>query len=548
MEAAPPTSVAPPPPAASPTRDLLARKALSWIPTILARQDRNPHSPTYGCFDRDYWHHRSIDFPAGSAAESVLPLALAWALPLPGNAFHQRPELAKCVEAGIRYSARSTHPDGSCDETSPFERSTSAASASLLACLEAYRLIGLNDIELLQFFTRRADWLSRRRPRKQDAGELALTALALQKAGRLLDTERWSEALNDHIRRLLAMQDKEGWFAGNRGVAAGNLTTVLGLLAQLHQEAPSAELRAALTSAIDFAAHLVHPDGSLPVESCSPLPAGFHPHGYEIAGQWHPGALAINDQVIEGLRREADNCDADFRVQVRRCWSFFLAWQYWVHTRPPRKPRPGGRQYFKHAGLLIDRRDGCELHVSLKQGGTFTLWRHGKCVATDSSLSVQVQKRTKRFTAIASHCGHHDVELDGHSIAIRGKLRLTDQTRMSTRGLVLRRMFMCSLGRFLPRTSAVGRGNHGKAAGSSIPFRFIRTMCWENGKLHVTDELHAKKGWDSVRGVAIACSSAEDSCNEITASALANLQQWMDLTEQVAELAPDAPLRAERIL
>jgi len=547
MEAALPTSVAPPILAVSSSRDLLAAKALALIPSILAREDRNPHSPTYGCFDRDYWHHRAIDFPAGSAAESVLPLALAWALPLPGNGFHQRPELARCVEAGIRYSARSTHPDGSCDESSPFERSTSAASASLLACLEAYRLLGLNDIELLEFFTRRADWLSRRGSGKPAASDLALTSLALQKAGRLLDTDRWSEALADHIGRLLAMQDKEGWFTGNRGVDGGSLTLTLGLLAQLHHEDPSAELRAALTAGIGFAAHLVQPDGSLAGDSCSPMPAAFHPHGFEIAGRWLPDALTINDEVIEGLRGQADHCGADFSIQVRCCWSFLLAWQQWVHARTPRRARPAGRQYFKRAGLLIDRRDGCELHVSLKQGGNFALWRNGRPVAADSNFSVQLQKRARGFTAIAGHCGHHDVQLDGHSIVIRGKLRLTDQTRMSTSGLVLRRMFMCGLGRFLPRAPAMGGNSRRSASGSSVPLRFTRTLSWENGKLHVTDELHAKKGWANVRAVAIACSSADDSRTDGGTSAFAQLQQWTDLTDQVHELPPDAPLRIERI-
>ena len=33
----------------------------------------NPHSPTYGCFDRNYWHYRIIDFPSGMAQEFVLP-------------------------------------------------------------------------------------------------------------------------------------------------------------------------------------------------------------------------------------------------------------------------------------------------------------------------------------------------------------------------------------------------------------------------------------------------------------------------------------------
>jgi len=543
MEAAPPTSAAPTDAPVSSTRDLLASKALALIPSILAREDRNPHSPTYGCFDRDYWHHRSIDFPAGSAAEAVLPLALAWALPLPGNAFHRRPELARCIEAGIRYAARSTHSDGSCDESSPFERSTSAASASLLACMDAYHLLGLNDVELLQFFTRRADWLSRHRPRNPSASDLALASLALREAGRLLDSDRWEDATANHIQRLLAMQDKEGWFAENGGTDARDLTLILGLIAQLHHESPSAELRAALTKGIEFAANLVHPDGSFAMGYTSAAPAEFHPHGFEIAGHWFPDALEINGQVLDGLRRETGHCNTDFPVLVRRCWSFLLAWQHWVHARPALRPRPAGRQYFKNAGLLIDRRDGCELHVSVKLGGSFGLWRHGRRLAADSNFSMQVQRRTTCLSAIAAHTGRHDVHLDGHTIVIRGRLRITDHSRMSTTGLVLRRMVMCSLGRLLPRMPSISNG-HRSSTRAGTPFRFTRTLSWEDGKLHVTDELFGKKGWANVRAVAIACAPGGDHAG---ASVLAQLQQWVDLTGQVHELEPDSPLRIERI-
>ena len=66
------------------SRDLFAREALAQIPKILTLQDRNAHSLTYGCFDRNFWHYKIIDFPAGMAAEFVWPLALvgigAWML------------------------------------------------------------------------------------------------------------------------------------------------------------------------------------------------------------------------------------------------------------------------------------------------------------------------------------------------------------------------------------------------------------------------------------------------------------------------------------
>ena len=93
------------------SRDLFAREALALIPQLLTLQDRNPHSPTYGCFDRNYWHYKIIDFPSGMAGEFVWPLALAYSLDIPCNTYFQQPALRQWIEAGLRYAARSAHSD-----------------------------------------------------------------------------------------------------------------------------------------------------------------------------------------------------------------------------------------------------------------------------------------------------------------------------------------------------------------------------------------------------------------------------------------------------
>ena len=56
-------------------KDLFVREALAQIPKILTLLDRNPHSPTYGCFDRNFWHYKIIYFPSGMSQEFVYPLA-----------------------------------------------------------------------------------------------------------------------------------------------------------------------------------------------------------------------------------------------------------------------------------------------------------------------------------------------------------------------------------------------------------------------------------------------------------------------------------------
>ncbi len=141
-------------------RDLFAREALVQIPKLLTLLDRNAHSPTYGCFDRNFWQYKIIDFPSGMAQEFVWPLALAYDTDVPDNPFYQQSAIRDWVEAGILYAAHSAHADGSCDDYFPYERAGGAAAFSLLACIESYTQLGLNNPVALGFFEQRADWLA----------------------------------------------------------------------------------------------------------------------------------------------------------------------------------------------------------------------------------------------------------------------------------------------------------------------------------------------------------------------------------------------------
>ncbi|MEE4274039.1 MAG: hypothetical protein V2I67_20345 [Thermoanaerobaculales bacterium] len=160
-----------------------ARQALALIPKILTLMDRNPHSPTYGCCDRAYWHYRIIDFPSGMSQELVWPLALAWDTAVEGNPWHQSPAVRSWVEAGIEFARSSSHGNGACDDYFPYEQAAGAAAFSLLACIESCELVGLDDERLTDFLSRRADWLATHRESGRLANHLALAALACSPRG-----------------------------------------------------------------------------------------------------------------------------------------------------------------------------------------------------------------------------------------------------------------------------------------------------------------------------------------------------------------------------
>lgn len=528
-------------------RDLFAREALAQIPKILTLQDRNAHSPTYGCFDRNFWHYKIIDFPAGMAAEFVWPLALAYSLPVEGNAYYQQPAIREWVEAGLLYAARSAHPDGACDDYFPFEKAAGAAAFSLLAGLESYVLLGLENREIREYFEKRASWLADHHESGRLTNHQALIVLCLERAGEILKTNRWEALKEARIQRVLEWQNEEGWFQEYEGADPGYHTLTVGLLARYYELKPSPALKTAIEKAVRFAAHFVHPDGSFGGEYTSRNTYNFFPHGFEIAGKWLPEALAINDRFLAGLEKGLAPCYADDHIIGHHTWSYLLAWQQFVAERPPLPPRETGRTYFRNAGIVIERREGAELYLALNKGGVFKFFRDGKLVCSDTQFSAQVESQGKVKNAVAHLVGKYEVHFDQNSISVRGSLGWAKTKQMTTFNLVVLRLLMYSVGRFNPDLIRKLLQKMLITGKKPAPLEFSRKLSWEGNRLKVDDALTAET-WAGVKAVGVG--AAQTSIYVVMSRTFqpGQMQPWIDLTEQRRKLTDGDALRLERTL
>ncbi|MEK6303275.1 MAG: hypothetical protein AABO41_21405 [Acidobacteriota bacterium] len=529
------------------TRDLFAREALSHIPKLLTLLDRNPHSLTYGCFDRNFWHYKIIDFPSGMSQEFVWPLALAYDNDIPDSPYHHEPTIKAWVEAGILYAARSSRSDGSCDDYFPFERAGGAAAFSLLACVESYALLGLENETALRFFEKRADWLAGHHEAGRLSNHQALIALCLELVSRLLRTNRWDNAKRERLDRVLSWQSEEGWFWEYEGCDPGYHTLTLWCLARLYQLEPSPKLKDALTKAVRFAAEFVHPDGSFGGEYGSRNTYNFFPHGFELVGTWMPEALKINDRFLEGLARGLAPCYADDHIIGHHVWNYLLAWRDFVSRRPAKTERRAGRTWFKQAGLLIDRRANTELYAAVNKGGVFKLFRDGKLAASDTQFSLQVRLGGKLANAVAHLIDNYKIGVSDNSISVRGSLGWAKQTQMTPLKLVALRCVMLTVGRFFPNLIRSVLQKMLITGKKTAPFEFSRSLIWENGKWRIVDELRARS-WRDVAAAGIGCDQTSIHVVMSRTYQPGQLQEWLDLTDQVRKLRPGEPLKIERLL
>jgi hypothetical protein len=530
------------------SRDLFAKSAIAQIPKILTLLDRNPHSPTYGCFDRGFWQYKIIDFPSGMSQEFVYPLALAYHTNLPDNPFYHQPIIRNWVEAGILYAADSAHRDGSCDDYFPFERAGGAAAFSLLACVESYKLLELNNQAAIDFFVKRADWIAHHQESGRLTNHQALIVLCLELLSRLLKSDRWNTEKAQRLEQVLAWQNPEGWFIEYEGCDPGYHTLTISCLARVYEFYPNNNrLKDALAKATILASQFVHPDGSYGGEYTSRNTYNFFPHGFELVGKWLPEALDINDRFLKGLAKGLAPCYADDRIIGHHTWNYLLTWQDFVNERPSFKPRFEKRFWLQEGGILIDRRENTELYLALNKGGAFKLFRDGQLVVSDTQFSLQVKEGKKLKNAVGHLMGNYQVQIDENEIIIQGSLGWAKQKQMTTLNLMILRVVMYGFGRFFPNLIRKTLQKILITGKKSAPFAFSRQLRWENGQWLVIDELKANS-WDNVIAAGVGCDQTSIYVVMSRTFQVGQLQPWLDLTDKISQLQPGQILRLERYL
>ena len=526
----------------TPLANSFAEAALAEVPKLLMLQDRNPHSPTYGCFDRNYWQYRRTDFPTGMAQEFVYPLALAYRLEAESNAYRGDPALKDWIEAGIRFAALSSHRDGACDDFFPFERASGAAAFSLLGCMQAYDLLDLDDPELESFFATRGRWLAAHQESGQLSNHEALIVYCLYLLWTRFGVDDLESAYRARLERLLSWQDEEGWFQEYEGCDLGYQTLTIGLLAQLYEASGEESLRQPLERAISMTASFMHPDGSLGGEVSSRNTYNYFPHGFELAGKWFPAALALNDRFGQALQSGRAPCYSDDHMVAHHLWSYLLAAANCLTERDGDTEASPSQIHFPGAGLLAVRDGDQDLFVALNKGGVFKLFRDGDLVFSDTQLSF---KLADGRTAVCHMIDEYDIDIGDGVLTVSGRAGFAKQKVMRPVDNLLLRGFMFVFGRFFPTLVRKLLQRLLITDKRPAPFEFSRRLEWGGENFTVQDEVKSDR-WADVVSAGISGHQTSISVVQSRPYHESQHQAWFDVTDQVKQLDAGEPFKIER--
>ncbi|MBX7168265.1 MAG: hypothetical protein K1X74_18150 [Pirellulales bacterium] len=484
-------------------RTRYAQAALTQVPHLLGLIDRNPYRATYGCLDRQYWHYRTSDFPSEMYQEGALTLALLYRWDLPGNRWFGEPRLREWAVAAIRFAARSSHPDGSCDDYYPFERALGAAVFSLQATVQAYRVLGLQDASLLDWFERRAAWIVRHDESGRLSNHHALAALGLLRVAQVTGDSRWREAADRRISCLLAWQSPEGWFEEYGGADPGYQSVTIDCLAKYRRETGADWFDEALHRAVEFSRACLHPDGSYAGPYGSRGTHHFYPHGCELLAAENASAADLADGFLQAVGEGRQAWFDDDRLFIHRLANLIEAHLDWSPTRAPAQASQPTWQSFPQAGLAVRHTHDAHTVISAARGGVFQHFAAGKLAASDTGLVVELEDRrvavsqlhdrnSSDSNPIAATAAAHSA--DG-SFEIVRPLHYAPSEQMTPWKLVLLRGFMLTVGRF-------GRSFVRKLLQRRLitrrqvaPIQLMRRFEFRRGLLRVIDtiQLHAPR-------------------------------------------------------
>ena len=541
-------------------RSLYLTAALAEVPRLLGAIDRNPYRSTYGCLDRQYWHYRTSNFPSQMYQEGVLPLALVYAAALPGNRWQGDPRVRELAVAALRFTARSGHRDGSCDDYYPFERALGAAVFSLQAAAEAYRILELDDPELLGWFQRRAAWVIGHDESGRLANHQALAVLGLFRVAQITGKQEYRAAARARLDKLLAWQSDEGWFEEYGGADPGYQTLTIDCLAKIRKLTAHSELDQPLRRAVAFARLFLHPDGSYAGEYGSRGTYHFYPHGMELLAPEDPHAANLADGFLRGLAAGKQAAFSDDRMFAHRLGNLIEAYADWSpsHRWDTKLPhRMGGRpgheapavepaRYFPKARLFVRRTSTSHTVISAARGGVFK--HFGPCGRAITDAGLILQTSDGRVAVSQVHDRNRSVEPiggegpEGGALAVSGPLYWS---RFETATPITQALFhagMWSVGRWcrtwvrraLQRRLITGRRTCPVSLRRS--FEFLPNPASAGPGLRVTDTIELTDPSLQVRRMAF---GTDHQAAYVAASGVYQesvLRPWTDLQPYVDEL------------
>lgn len=439
-------------------KNIYVKYVLEQVPRLLAQLDRNPYSPTYGCFDWNYWHDKIIGAPSAHTQEHVLVLAYLYSNKFPGSRYYKNGKVREWIIAAMIYWTKVQHSDGSFDEFYVNERQLGATAITLYAVMKSFLMlkdeISPDSAELIISAAKRSAHLLAGHDEtyllSNHQSQVIMALLLVKKAAK----EDFSKAIKKKLKRIIDGQSKDGWFREYTGADPGYLTTTIAFLSEYYSETKDKSVIEPLKKSVEFASHFLYPDGTFGGVIGSRNTAHFWPSGFEIMnshfGKSFPLAGAVSDKALYFLKKgtllSPEKEDRYFGEQMYDFLSAFLNHSARHACRLPFETDDLVK-YFSDSRILALKKGDRYAVMNAGKGGIIKLFDVDKGRMIKSNCGLIGQLSDKRVVSTNFNDPDYKISLDKKAISVSGQFHEASFSNMSPFKMSVFKIGMLLLGR-----------------------------------------------------------------------------------------------------
>jgi hypothetical protein len=395
---------------------------------VLTQMDRDPHSPSYGCFDRAWWHYKTADFASGVLQQGAELVEALRAGVIEIEGVPERDAWEAWTVAAVNALSRQAGRSGALDEYYPHEDSYPAAAFGLWTAVRLLRRWQDGCPRLLE----KVEWKGLRRALErlgrrcevEAANQYAAGVAALALAAGIEPLREAARFVEAHAGRLLALQHPEGWFPEYGGPDTGYLTVTLDALTDYLDATGDRRAAAAIERAVRFLAQLVGPDGTLPWTLNSRNTNYVLPYGLVRAARRNGTAAWLVATLFQGIDRPSHWIwSADDRYHCHYLYASVL--RSLPHLREMTSAQPleaPKRLWLDGCGYFILRSPTGRqaLYVATRKGGSLRLHTQGAAARFDHGRRVRA--RSGWWVTDWWSAGWQ-ARLDAGTVAVEGRMQ-----------------------------------------------------------------------------------------------------------------------------
>ena len=273
------------------------------LPRIITQLSRDPDSPTFGSWDRNFWHYKMRDFSSMILQQGMMAIDALERYQADDNPLYKHPMAKAWIDGSLDFWSKHQLKNGSFNEYYPFEAGFPPTAFSLFAVGVIMKNRGyMVTSEPVKLSIQKAvNWLLKHPEKEalnQEAAGLAGIILCSKIPGIRID----AVLLEKRLTAFYASQSEEGWFPEYDGPDTGYLAVTIDCLWEMYEVSGDRRAFQAMEKAVGYIAAMMSVSGEMPVMVNSRNTDYLVIYGMtRMAEKGHAEAGAIVNKVLERL-------------------------------------------------------------------------------------------------------------------------------------------------------------------------------------------------------------------------------------------------------